>query len=136
MRLSSSHISLIEKLENEGYVWLSHLTPRAQMRFRDRVKRGFNKFEKVQGLTFLTNNVAKFLETTSVKTSQPRVKVSQKLALAEQELFRLSSENDAYRKALCLLLKDARNVIALKNGFPAYDFTELLGGNCVGQKME
>ena len=90
MRLSNEHLDLIKRREASGYVWLSHLSPRAQMRFRDRTKRGYNKFEKEAGLTFLTKEVAEFLEKTSRSSKEPRVKVSEQVKLAEESLAEAS----------------------------------------------
>lgn len=100
MRLSKQHLSLIERMEGKGYVWLSHLTTRAQMRFRDRTRRGYSNFIKKNGLTFLTKEVAEFLESTSRERGQPRVKVTEKLQLAEDKLYQLSAENEALRTIL------------------------------------
>ena len=92
MRLSKKHLEVISAKEAEGFVWLSHLTPKAQMRFRDRTKRGYDKFVKVEGLTFLTKEVADFLESTSRKVTEPRMKVSEQLKVAERKLAESSLE--------------------------------------------
>ena len=125
MRLSEKHRQVLESREAEGYVWLSHLTLRAQMRFRDRRKRGFSKFVKEDGLTFLTKEVAEYLETTSRPVKEPRIKMSEQVNTLEGELASAGDMMMILRKHMKMNEEGGVEVIGLDPGTEEYEKTKL-----------
>lgn len=92
MRLSSRHREIIEKVEADGYVWLSHLSVNAQMRFRNKVKKGFKGFMKVEQLTFLTPRVADMIRRGAMEKDAPRLSKKDQFEFLEEELVKLEKE--------------------------------------------
>ena len=92
MRLSQAHRDKIVEMENNGYVWLSNMHVNAQMRFRNRTRKGFKGFVKEMGLTFLPEEVAKAISIGAKKKNKPRYTLTQQVEylqdkLAERELY-------------------------------------------------
>lgn len=96
MRLSKFHLKVIEEMKDKGYVWLSNMHVNAQMRFRNKTRKGFDKYIKEAGLTFLTKEVAKAFELGTKKENKPR------LTLVEQVDYLINklADREAYIKQL------------------------------------
>lgn len=101
MRLSSKHRKKIAEMEASGYVWLSHMNVNAQMRFRNRTRKGFSGFIKEDGLTFLTREVARAFEIGTKRKSGPKMTLTEqvhflttRLAAREQYIKELESRLD------------------------------------------
>ena len=92
MRLSNKHSAIIQEMEANKYVWLSHLTPNAVMRFRYKTRHGFKGYIKVEGLTFLTKRVAEMIEAGSTSPGKRRLTVKEQLILLERQLAELEQE--------------------------------------------
>lgn len=92
MRLSERHRYVIEEMEKDGYVWLSHLSVNAQMRFRNKTKKGFDGYIKVEGLTFLTRRVADAISCGTKKPNEPRLTYKQQVEVLERKLVELEKE--------------------------------------------
>ena len=93
MRLSDRTKEIIEKMEKDGYVWLSHMPVNAQMRFRNRTKTGFKGFIKVEGLTFLTRRVADLFITGTKERDRKRLTFKEQIEWLENQLIELEKEN-------------------------------------------
>lgn len=93
MRLSDRHRRIVEEMEADGYVWLSHLSVNAQMRFRNKTRKGFKGFLKVEGLTFMTSRVAEMIENgCKPKEAQRRLTYREQIAIMEKRLVELEAE--------------------------------------------
>ncbi len=92
MRLSDRHRTIVEQMEKDGYVWLSHLPVTAQMRFRSKVKKGFKGFVIIENLTFLTKRVADFIVKGTIANNGVRLTLSDQVRLLEDQLVELESE--------------------------------------------
>lgn len=93
MRLSSEHRRIVKVMESSGYVWLTHLTPNAQMRFRNKTRAGFDGYIKIKGLTFFTKRVANYLEKSTSAPGRKRLTYKEQVAFLEKELIALEKEN-------------------------------------------
>ena len=91
MRLSSRHKEVIEIMEAAGYVWLSNLNENTIQRFRNRRRKGFKGYFKVEGLTFLTPRVVKAI-SRGTNDNKPRMTVKEQLAELEKDLIELEKE--------------------------------------------
>lgn len=92
MRLSQKHREKIKEMEEKGYVWLSHMDINAQMRFRNRTRKGFKGYVKVLGLTFLPAEVAEAISIGVKRKDKPKLTLTQQVEylqdkLAERELY-------------------------------------------------
>ncbi len=92
MRLSQKHRDKIVEMESKGYVWLSHMHINAQMRFRNRTRKGFKRFVKEMGLTFLPAEVAEAISVGTKRPKKPKLTLTQQVnylqdKLAERELY-------------------------------------------------
>ena len=92
MRLSQKHRDKIAEMEAKGYVWLSHMNINAQMRFRNRTRKGFRGYVKELGLTFLPAEVAEAISVGVKRKGKPRLTLTQQVEylqdkLAERELY-------------------------------------------------
>lgn len=93
MRLSDRHRRIVEEMESDGYVWLSHMSVNAQMRFRNKTRKGFKGFVKIEGLTFLTKRVADTISSgTSKNRAEKRLSYREQIALMEERLVELEAE--------------------------------------------
>lgn len=92
MRLSKMHRQKIAEMESKGYVWLSHMNRNAQMRFRNKTRKGFKGFVKEMGLTFLPAEVAEAITIGTKRKEGPKYTLTQQVEyltakLAERELY-------------------------------------------------
>lgn len=92
MRLSEKHRQKIVEMESKGYVWLSNMNRNAQMRFRNRTRKGFKGFVKEMGLTFLPAEVAEAITIGTKRKEGPKYTLTQQVnyltnKLAERELY-------------------------------------------------
>lgn len=92
MRLSQKHREKIKEMEAKGYVWLSHMDINAQMRFRNRTRKGFKGYVKELGLTFLPAEVAEAISIGVKRKDKPKLTLTQQVyylqdKLAERELY-------------------------------------------------
>lgn len=92
MRLSNKHYNIIAQMEASGYVWLSHLTANAIMRFRYKTQHGFKGYIKVDGLTFLTKRVAQMLENGSKSEGKRRLTLKEQVIVLERQLAEVEQE--------------------------------------------
>ena len=92
MRLSNRHRTMIEEVERDGYVWLSHLPINAQMRFRYMTRTGYDGFLKIEGLTFLTKRVAESISDGTKDRGKKRLNLSLQVKKLEQHLIELEAE--------------------------------------------
>lgn len=92
MRLSEKHLSIIHEMEANKYIWLSHLSPNAIMRFRYKTQHGFKGYIKVEGLTFLTQRVAEMIEAGSKSTGKRRLTLKEQVVFLERQLAELEQE--------------------------------------------
>lgn len=104
MRLSNKTRAVIEQMEKQGYIWLSHLDTNSQMRFRNLTRKGFDKFIKVagpgkNGLTFLTKEVADFVVCGGASQGKRKTAFEQISCLKEQ-VAKLEAENESLRAQL------------------------------------
>lgn len=101
MNLSDKHRKIIDRMEADGYIWLSHMNINAQQRFRNMTRKGFKGYVKIggegtkSGLTFLTKSVANVISFGSASNAKPLRKFEQlelaiqKIADLEAEIYRL-----------------------------------------------
>lgn len=92
MRLSKEHRDKIIEMESKGYVWLSNMDINAQMRFRNRTRKGFRGYIKELGLTFLPAEVAEAISIGVKRKDKPKLTLTQQVEylqdkLAERELY-------------------------------------------------
>ena len=92
MRLSKAHRDKIASMEAKGYVWLSNMDVNAQMRFRNRTRKGFDKYIKELGLTFLPAEVAEAISVGVKRKDKSKLTLTQQVEylqdkLAERELY-------------------------------------------------
>ena len=92
MRLSDKHKRVVEEMEASGYVWLSHLSTNAVMRFRYKTAQGFKGFIKVEGLTFLTKRVAEAIEYGSKGKNEKRMTYKEQVKMLEKQLVETERE--------------------------------------------
>lgn len=92
MRLSERKKYIIDEMEKDGYVWLSHLNVNAQMRFRNKTKIGFKGYIKVEGLTFLTRRVADSLTLGTKERDRKRLTYKEQIEWLENQLIDLEKE--------------------------------------------
>lgn len=92
MRLSSRHRLIIEEVERDGYVWLSHLPINAQMRFRNMTRGGYDGFTKIEGLTFLTKRVAESIVDGTKSEGKKRLTLPMQVRKLESQLIELEAE--------------------------------------------
>lgn len=92
MKLNAKRKQIINQAEADGYVWLSHLSHNAVMRFRYKTKRGFKEYVKIDGLTFLTKELAKAIESGTKSKTKPRMTYVQQVAYLEKALAKLELE--------------------------------------------
>lgn len=92
MRLSDKHKVIVDQMERDGYVWLSHLAVTAQMRFRSKVKKGFRGFIVIENLTFLTKRVAESI-SAGTNAKGTRLTLGQQVEMLENQLVELEFEN-------------------------------------------
>ena len=92
MRLSDKHLKIIEEVESDGYVWLSHLSKNAIERFRYKTKHGFSGYMKIEGLTFLTKRVAESIARGCRDGSRRRLTYKEQNELLEKDLVALERE--------------------------------------------
>lgn len=93
MRLSEGHYEIIKEMKKAGYVWLSDMHVNAQMRFRNRTRKGFDKFVKVEGLTFLTKDVAEALSVGVKRGSKKRLTLTEQVERLTEKVAKLELEN-------------------------------------------
>ena len=92
MRLSKAHRQKIVDMEAKGFVWLSNMNINAQMRFRNRTRKGFRGYVKEMGLTFLPAEVAEAISVGVKRKDKPKLTLTQQVKylqdkLAERELY-------------------------------------------------
>ena len=92
MRLSQKHRDKIVEMEEKGFVWLSNMDINAQMRFRNRTRKGFKGYVKELGLTFLPAEVAEAISIGVKRKDKPKLTLTQQVEylqdkLAERELY-------------------------------------------------
>lgn len=92
MRISDKHRAVINDMEKDGYVWLSHMPVTAQMRFRSRVKKGFKGYLVIENLTFLTKRVAEAMVVGTVANGGKRLPLGQQVRWLEDRLVELEAE--------------------------------------------
>lgn len=95
MRLSEKHLKIVQEVESDGYVWLSHLSKQAIERFRWKTRKGFKGYFKIEGLTFLTKRVADMLSVGSKNGDKPRLTYKEQVKYLEDQLIQL--ENELYQ---------------------------------------
>lgn len=96
MRLSQKHRDKIVEMEEKGYVWLSHMDINAQMRFRNRTRKGFSSYIKELGLTFLPAEVAEAISVGVKRKDKPKLTLTQQVNYLQDKL----AERELYIKAL------------------------------------
>ena len=92
MRLSQKHRDKIVEMEEKGFVWLSNMDINAQMRFRNRTRKGFKGYVKELGLTFLPAEVAEAISVGVKRKHKSKLTLTQQVnylqdKLAERELY-------------------------------------------------
>lgn len=104
MRISDKTRQVIDKMEAEGYLWLSHLDVNTQMRFRNMTRKGFDKFIKVEGpgkkgLTFLTKEVVDIIQFGATASGK-RATAYEQLDYAKKRIAELEAENASLKQKL------------------------------------
>lgn len=97
MRLSKRHYKIIDVMKKGGYIWLSDLHINAQMRFRNRTRKGFDNFLKVEGLTFLTKELAESFSVGVKQGSRPRLTLTRQVERLQDKVASLERENQILR---------------------------------------
>lgn len=103
MRLNDKTRNAIKEMEDQGYVWLSHLDTNTQMRFRNMTRKGFDKYVKIagpgkNGLTFLTKEVAEAIKCGANKDGKRMTMFEQvryfkdRVAVLEKRIEELESK--------------------------------------------
>lgn len=92
MRLSDRHKQIVQEMESDGYVWLSHMPANAIMRFRNKTRTGFTGFIKIEGLTFLTKRVANQISRGCKGIDRRRLTYKEQVLLLEKDLVQLEKE--------------------------------------------
>lgn len=116
MRLSQKHRDKIAMMEEKGFVWLSNMDINAQMRFRNRTRKGFRGYIKELGLTFLPAEVAEAISVGVKRKDKPKLTLTQQVEylqdkLAERELYIKELEG---RQGVCTDADHEKSTLAIE----------------------